>query len=152
MHGKVALTEDEFEVFARGQCPHEDDDVSSISGSEDEASDDEPDLDSKVQSRANRSVHISFLLQNSGELVSVWRPLLVADKEFLQRERGSAASASSSDTPSVSDEELVRRLKSLKKPDVKNVWVVFLSIGGHFAALVASLAGGTILAHQTFHR
>lgn len=137
--GRGPLNEEEFEEVAQGKFLN-DDDISSISGS-DEESDEPISCGSQAQTE---SVNRSMSLQNqilislrSGEIVSIWRSLLLGDREDLLPEH---------------DKQVIGRLRSLvqESRDQKNLRVVLLASGGHFAGCVFD--GNNILAHKTYHR
>jgi hypothetical protein len=142
--GKEALNEDEFEEVAQGN----DDDVSSISGSDTETEAE----DNKVSSQGPRSNQLYIKLKDSENVVMLWRCLLAADKEVLPGEKGYAADEAAAGSLYLKEDEVLRRLRALTNREKKSVWVVLLAAGGHFAGLVLNTQDGSVLAHQTFHR
>lgn len=123
------LTSDSFKEY----------DISSISGSEDEA-----DKRSSAQNDAyRRSVEAFkqkvFLHLQSGERVSIWKSLLLKESEDVLYENDSTS-------------EVIRRLNDLiREPrDGTHLRVVLLASGGHFAGCVFD--GNMVVAHKTFHR
>lgn len=153
--GRGPLNEEEFEEVAQGTILN-DDDISSISGSDEES--DEP-ISCGSQPRTE-SVNRSMSIKNqilislwSGEIVSIWRSLLLGDKEDLLPEHdNSMVKENDAKGLCLADKEVIGRLRSLvqKSGDQKNLRVVLLASGGHFAGCVFD--GNNILAHKTYHR
>eukprot|EP00249_Psilotum_nudum_P006344 c19656_g1_i1 orf=820-2871(-) len=147
--GKNPLNEEEFEVLVNRDG---DDDISSISGSDEEASDSPDDV---VTSQRTSSVghHITFLLQDSGEIISISKSVLLGYKEEFE-ETGSSNPKSGEPFLLLTEEDLLKRLKSLASDitEQKKIWVLLLAKGGHFAGCVYDLRGGSLLAHKTYHR
>ncbi|XP_024371985.1 uncharacterized protein [Physcomitrium patens] len=143
--GKETLNENEFEEVTQGN----DGDVSSISGSDSETEADDSRISSSLVSRSNQ-LHVK--LNNSGDIIILWRCLIAADKEILPGEKGYSTDETTAASLCLKEDEVLRRLKSLTSREKKSVWVILLAAGGHFAGLVINSQDGSILAHQTFHR
>lgn len=156
--GKEPINEDEFEAVADGHWKGVNDDLSSISGSDDESDDPEQRI---TQARAlPRSNLIHFVLPGVGGIVSIWRSVLFGEKEYLQGEKGSTDSESTGGL-CVSDADIVTRVKALISSGLEKdenlsqrplTWLVLLAAGGHFAGIVVNKKSGEVLAHHTFHR
>ncbi|KAH9329559.1 hypothetical protein KI387_001667, partial [Taxus chinensis] len=155
MNGRDPIKEVEFEEVAQGMFLKEGD-VSSISGSDEESeelisTDGQPQTES-VSGVATMKRQISISLQ-SGEIVLVWRSLFIGDREdILLEDKNSMVRDDDGKCLHVTDEELVRRLQSLvqESREQKNMRVVLLASGGHFAGCVFD--GNNIVAHKTYHR
>ena len=141
--GKEALNEDEFEEVAQGN----DDDVSSISGSDTETEAE----DNKISSQGPRSNQLYIKFKDSEDIVMLWRCLIATDKEVLPGEKGYVTGESAAGSLHLKEDEVLRRLRALINRE-KSVWVILLAAGGHFAGLVLNSQDGSVLAHQTFHR
>jgi hypothetical protein len=158
--GKEAVTEDEFEAIVQGRGEQNDDDLSSISGSDAESSAEEATDDHSGQKghplqQGSRRNCILVTFPASGQRLLIWRCLIAADKEVLQWERGFTDTETSRQGLSVKEEECLRRLRCLTAgalPGKRPLWVILLAAGGHFAGLVVDSQGGSVLAHKTFHR
>ncbi|KAL2610192.1 hypothetical protein R1flu_028765 [Riccia fluitans] len=161
--GKEPISEDDFTKVAEGQWKGDNDDVSSISGSDSES--DDPDSGSAdgggLKRMTHRSNRIHFILQNSGESISLWRAVVLNEGEYTQSEKGFTDDQISNDVHCLTDAKLLQRLKSLIPPAPKGMenvgaslytWTILLSAGGHFAGVVMNMQGGGVLAHNTFHR
>lgn len=140
--GKETLNEDEFEQVAQG----DDDDVSSISGSDTETEAE----DSKAFGHRSNQLYIK--IKESDDIISIWRCLLAADKEVLPGEKGHVVEDSAAGSMYLTEEEVLRRLRALTARDKKSTWVILLAAGGHFAGLVVNAQDGSVCAHQTYHR
>ncbi|KAG6546346.1 hypothetical protein Mapa_012387 [Marchantia paleacea] len=157
--GKEPISEDDFTKVAEGGSKGDNDDVSSISGSDSESDDPDSTDNTGFRRMAHRTNRIHFVLQDSGESISLWRSLALNEREYLQSEKG-YADEGSNDVHCISEDKLLLRLKSLVPPTLKikdnavpqHIWVVLLSAGGHFAGVVMNMQGGGVLAHHTFHR
>ncbi|KAH7434578.1 hypothetical protein KP509_06G024000 [Ceratopteris richardii] len=149
--GKDPLSEELFEIHAAGQIQKEDD-VSSISGSDEEDSDscNEGEVPhSKAFSASNVQTYISVILQSSKEIVTFFKCVVLKDNERLGRH-----DLGTGDT--VGEEELLQRLKKFvckeNPPEGNSLWLILLLRGGHFAGCVFDSKNGSILAHKTYHR
>lgn len=153
--GRGPLNEDEFEEVAQGTFL-KDDDISSISGS-DEESDDPITCGWQTQTESvNRSMNMKnqiLISLQSGEIVSIWRNLFLGDREdLLPEHNNSMVKENDAKGLALADKEVIARLQSLVKEsrDQKNLRVVLLASGGHFAGCVFD--GNNILSHKTYHR
>lgn len=166
MVGKEPVNEDEFEALAERHSKGVDDDLSSISGSEDESDDSE-----EAQPRAQqgkplaRSNRLYFTVPGVDGVLPIWRPVVLAEKEYLQAEKGIENGISTDPENGgglgISDANLLLRVQSLISSGVGSdenasrwplTWLVLLAAGGHFAGIVVNRTGGEVLAHHTFHR
>lgn len=102
-------------------------DVSSISGSDDDETSRESGREAKQS-----SLKLWLALESSGLRLAVWQVLTTDELN------------------DGSHESLFSSLKSMVKNHAP--WVVLLCAGGHFAGVVVDSHGGSVLAHQTFHR
>jgi hypothetical protein len=147
--GKEAVNEDEFEAMIQSKGNRDDDDVSSISGSDTESETDEINLQQQLQQRP-RDNRVLIEFADSKHAILLWRCLLAADKEILPGEKGYSNLAE--DRLCLKEVDVLQRLRSLTCADKQSLWVILLAAGGHFAGLVVNTRGGSVIAHQTFHR
>lgn len=119
-------------------------DVSSISGSEDEAEARPFDAQKGIDKKK-----LFFRLQ-SGEKVSIWKCLIMDEAESVSY--GNDRGVSVDDCGSLGEIEVTARLRNLirENTDDSQMRVVLLASGGHFAASVFN--GKSVVAHKTFHR
>lgn len=145
--GKDIVKEEDFDELTSDSL--RDYDVSSISGSEDEADKlacrHDPCGDS-VQSVRTKL----FIRLQSGERVSLWKCLMLNESESVSYETEKSFSVNNEGCLSVS--EVIERLKSLtyEPRDSTHFRVVLLASGGHFAGSVFD--GNLVVANKTFHR
>ncbi|KAK4802658.1 hypothetical protein SAY86_000861 [Trapa natans] len=135
--GKEIVKEDDFDELTSDSF--KDYDISSISGSEDEA-----DKGNSAQNDAyRRSIEAFkqkiFVQLNSGERVSIWKSLLLKESEDVFYDDNCT-------------NEVIDRMKDLitEPRDGTHLRVVLLASGGHFAGCVFD--GSKVVAHKTFHR
>lgn len=123
------LTSDSFKDY----------DISSISGSEDEADKGSSSHNDAYRRSIEAFKQKIFVQLHSGERVSIWKSLLLKESEDVLCDDNST-------------DEVIKRLKDLiKEPrDGTHLRVVLLASGGHFAGCVFD--GNTVVAHKTFHR
>ncbi|KAI5062222.1 hypothetical protein GOP47_0022761 [Adiantum capillus-veneris] len=152
--GKVPISEEGFEVLAQGQH-QKDDDVSSISGSE------EDDIDSSDEGEANHHKsfstsklqnYVSVMLPSSDEIATFWKCVVSRDNERLSKHEDKIGLGG---RDLVSEEALLQRLKKFiprEGPEESSLWAILLLRGGHFAGCVFECKKGSILAHKTYHR
>ncbi|CAN6466494.1 unnamed protein product [Victoria cruziana] len=153
--GRNTICEDEFNELG-GESSFNDYEISSISGS-DEESDHETDpkcgsLQDFRKDAASAKQKLMLSLP-SGEIVSVWKCLLLADMEDILLENDSTNSEITSQCiPCLQEVDVVKRLERLvcEPHDGTYLRIVLLISGGHFAGCVFD--GGSIVAHKTFHR
>ncbi|KAK8964056.1 hypothetical protein KSP40_PGU002473 [Platanthera guangdongensis] len=124
-------------------------DVSSISGSEDEI---ENGVVASLKTRegVKQKLHIRL---HSGEIVSVWRTLILDEAEDVTLDDFEVRHAKRDGSALIiGEDELTRRLKDLlsEPRDRTHLRIVLLLTGGHFAGCVFD--GNSIIAHKTFHR
>lgn len=125
-------------------------DVSSISGSEDEA-----DKGAYPRNDASKGLIENirqklFILLQTGERVSVWKSLILNESESVLYENDKDAW---NDNPlCLRESEVIERLRTLiqEPKDSTSFRIVLLSSGGHFAGCV--FHGNAVVAHKTFHR
>ncbi|MED6146534.1 hypothetical protein PIB30_035328 [Stylosanthes scabra] len=133
--GKNTVKEEDFEVLTSEFV--KDYDVSSISGSESDDSENESENLNEVRDKSREILKQKlFVGLQSGQRVSLWKCLIMN----MTDENGSAES------------EVCERLKSLAREsrDNSHLRIVLLASGGHFAGCVFD--GDTVVAHKTFHR
>ncbi|KAM4094473.1 hypothetical protein ACB094_06G198300 [Castanea mollissima] len=142
--GKKIVREEDFDELTSDSF--KDYDVSSISGSEDEA---EKGVGPKG---ANENFKQKLFIQlNTGERVSVWKSLLMNESENISYENGIGEDIGGY-MPCLRENEVIERLKSLihEPRDNTHLRIVLLASGGHFAGCVFD--GNKVVAHKTFHR
>lgn len=122
-------------------------DVSSISGSEDEA---ETRASFHFDAQKGIDKKKLFIRLQTGDKVSIWKSLIMdeAERVSLGNDRG----VSVDDCGSLGEVEVTERLRNLIREDTdhRQMCVVLLASGGHFAGTV--LKGKSVVAHKTFHR
>ncbi|PPD87517.1 hypothetical protein GOBAR_DD15571 [Gossypium barbadense] len=146
--GKDIVKEEDFDELTMDSF--KDYDVSSISGSEDEA-----DKGAYPRNDASKGLIENirqklFILLQTGERVSVWKSLIINDSESVLYENDKDAW---NDNPlCLRENEVIERLRTLiqEPKDSTSFRIVLLSSGGHFAGCV--FHGNTVVAHKTFHR
>ncbi|KFK42559.1 hypothetical protein AALP_AA1G011000 [Arabis alpina] len=145
--GKAILKEEDVDELTSESV--QDYDVSSISGSEDEA-------------EARASFHVDpqkgidkkklFFRLHSGDKVSIWKCLIVDEAEKVSY--GNDRGVSIDDCGSfLGESEVAERLRNLIRENTKDdrkMCVMLLASGGHFAGTV--FRGKSVVAHKTFHR
>lgn len=145
--GKDIVKEEDFEELTSDSL--KDYDVSSISGSEDEADKSSCRHDPRGESVPSVRTKLFIRLQ-SGERVSFWKCLMLNESESVSYEDDKSFSVNHEGCLSVS--EVIERLKSLtcEPRDGTHLRVVLLASGGHFAGSVFD--GNLVVACKTFHR
>uniref|UniRef100_A0A1J3IEV8 Ankyrin repeat and zinc finger domain-containing protein 1 n=1 Tax=Noccaea caerulescens TaxID=107243 RepID=A0A1J3IEV8_NOCCA len=140
--GKSILKEEDVDELTSESV--QDYDVSSISGSEDEAEARPFDAQKGIDKKK-----LFFRLQ-SGEKVSIWKCLIMDEAESVSY--GNDRGVSVDDCGSLGEIEVTARLRNLirENTDDRQMRVVLLASGGHFAASVFN--GKSVVAHKTFHR
>ncbi|KAG9445110.1 hypothetical protein H6P81_016450 [Aristolochia fimbriata] len=145
--GKNTISEDQLDELSSGvlleAC-----DVSSISGSDDEAEGELPNSSVKGSNVTKKKLLIRL---NSGDIVSVWKCIILDESEDLTLEHDSLVRSDNGGHKSM-EEVIVERLTSLvSEPRHKtHLRIVLLASGGHFAGCVFD--GNSVVAHKTFHR
>ncbi|KAE8696844.1 serine/threonine-protein kinase Aurora-3-like [Hibiscus syriacus] len=145
--GKDAVKEEDFDESM--DC-YKDFEVSSISGSEDEA-----DKGAYPRNDAHKGLIENirkklFIVLQTGERVSIWKSLILNESESVLYENNKEAW---NDNPGcLRENEVIERLRTLiqEPKDKASFKIVLLSSGGHFAGCV--FHGNTVVAHKTFHR
>lgn len=122
--------------------------MSSISGSEDEAETRPPSFHFDAQKGIDKK-KLFFRLQ-SGDKVSIWKCLIMDDAESVSFENDRGVSVDC--CGSLVENEVTERLRNLirENKDDRQMRVVLLASGGHFAGTVFN--GKSVVAHKTFHR
>lgn len=142
--GKNTVKEEDFDELTSDTF-FEDNDLSSISGSEDEA-----DKGIEAHSGLNSSFKQKlFICLRGGERVSLWKCLLLVDAESISFENEKVALE---DHGVFKEREVIEKLKFLIHEPRNNAClrIVLLARGGHFAGCVFD--GNEVVAHKTFHR
>ncbi|CAH2039366.1 unnamed protein product [Thlaspi arvense] len=137
--GKAILKEEDVDELTSESV--QDYDVSSISGSEDEAEARPFDAQKGIDKKK------LFVRLQSGEKVSVWRCLIMDEAERVSY--GNDMEVSVNDR---GEDEVTERLRNLIRENTDGMLmrVVLLASGGHFAGTVFN--GKSVVAHKTFHR
>ncbi|XP_077235587.1 zinc finger protein-like protein [Tasmannia lanceolata] len=149
---KSTIKEEEFDELT-SESLFRDYDVSSISGSEDEAEKGSCTNAGIMGKVGERGKHKLFIRLKSGDVVSVWKCLLLDESEDLSFENNKLIAKENGGCMScLREDELVERLKRLiREPrDKTRLRTVLLASGGHFAGCVFD--GNSLVAHKTFHR
>ncbi|KAM7508734.1 hypothetical protein LguiA_019187 [Lonicera macranthoides] len=145
--GKDTVKEEDFDELTSDSL-FKDNDISSISGSEDE-DDKETGVNIDVNKESRESVKRKiFVHLHTGERVSVWRCLLLDESVNISFENDKFDDG----VPCLTEREVIEKLKYLihEPRDSTHLRVVLLARGGHFAACVFD--GYSVVAHKTFHR
>ncbi|KAK6918489.1 VLRF1/Vms1 [Dillenia turbinata] len=143
--GKEILKEEDFDVLASNDLS-KDNDISSISGSDDEVEGEgTSEQNDKHKELGDGARHKLFLRLKTGELVSLWECLVCGEGNSSNLEEGCCASSSE-------ESEVMGKLKMLNQEprDKTCLRTVLLASGGHFAGCVFD--GNSVVAHKTFHR
>ncbi|KAL5538536.1 hypothetical protein UlMin_044794 [Ulmus minor] len=145
--GKNIVKEDDFDELTSDSF--KDFDVSSISGSEDEA---EREIYPRRGSFESLKQKLFVHLQ-SGDRVSLWKCLIMNESEDILFENDKVGSFDNGGKVQyLKEKDVIERLKLLvyKPRDNTHFRVVLLASGGHFAGCVFN--GNLVVAHKTFHR
>lgn len=137
------LTSDSFKDF----------EVSSISGSEDEA--DKESCSQGDPSKGIKEIYKRklFIQLKTGERISLWKSLLLNESEdIIYEDNRSGPVDIGGSTSYLKENEVTERLKKLinEPRDKTCLRIVLLASGGHFAGCVFD--GASVVAHKTFHR
>ncbi|OMO78614.1 hypothetical protein CCACVL1_14261 [Corchorus capsularis] len=147
--GKDIVKEEDFDEELNADFV-KDYDVSSISGSEDEA-----DKVANPRNNAHKRQKL-FIRLKSGERVSIWKSLIMNESESVSYENKEVWNDNGGNLTEV---EVIERLKTSVQEEYKGAWydndnrrlrIVLLSAGGHFAGCVFD--GNSVVDHKTFHR
>ncbi|ESQ36824.1 hypothetical protein EUTSA_v10007219mg [Eutrema salsugineum] len=144
--GKAILKEEDVDELTSESV--QDYDVSSISGSEDEAEAARPLFQVDAQKGIDKKK--LFIRLQSGEIVSIWRSLIMDEAERFSY--GNDRGFSADDCGGLGENEVTERLRNLVRENTvdSQMRVVLLASGGHFAGSVFN--GKSVVAHKTFHR
>ncbi|KAI8545274.1 hypothetical protein RHMOL_Rhmol07G0028800 [Rhododendron molle] len=150
--GKDTVKEEDFDELTSDSL-FKDYDISSISGSEDEA--EKGSFHSNYfHSGLNRIVKLKlFIRLQRGERVSLWKCLLLDEAENILFENDNIVDADDGGSmPCLREKEVIERLNFVihEPRDNTRLRVVLLASGGHFAGCVFD--GNSVVAHKTFHR
>ncbi|XP_015078718.1 ankyrin repeat and zinc finger domain-containing protein 1 [Solanum pennellii] len=150
--GRDTIKEEDFdEMTSDSLC--KDYDLSSISGSDDEdekESGHSNDLQRRIVGDIKNKI---FLKLHNGEILSLWKGLLLNESESILFENKKALAADDiRNRIYLTENELTKKLKYLihEPRDNTRLRIVLLARGGHFAGCVFD--GTTAVAHKTFHR
>ncbi|XWS35701.1 hypothetical protein CRYUN_Cryun20dG0019100 [Craigia yunnanensis] len=146
--GKDIVREEDFDELTTHSF--KDYEVSSISGSEDEADKGAyPRNDAQKGSIENVRQKLFIRLQ-TGETVSIWKSLILNESESVSYENDKEVL--NDNCGCLRENEVIERLKTLipEARDNTRFRIVLLSSGGHFAGCVFD--GNSVVAHKTFHR
>lgn len=128
-------------------------DLSSISGSDDE-DDKESGQSNDLQRRLVGDIKNKiFLKLHNGEILSLWKGLLLNESESILFENKKTLAADDiRNRIYLTENEVIKKLKYLIHEPRDNTLfrIVLLARGGHFAGCVFD--GTTAVAHKTFHR
>lgn len=137
------LTSDSFKDY----------DISSISGSEDEA--DKGSFPHGVMQKGSiESIKQKlFIRLHTGDRVSLWKCMLLNDFESISYENDKRDSFDfDGNVRCLKESEVIERLKFLihEPRDKTCLRIILLASGGHFAGCVFD--GNAVVVHKTFHR
>ncbi|KAK6260792.1 VLRF1/Vms1 - like 1 [Theobroma cacao] len=146
--GKDIVKEEDFDELTTHSF--KDYEVSSISGSEDEA-----DRVAYLRNCAHRGSVENirqklFIRLQTGERISVWKSLIMNELESISYENDKEEWNENGGC--LRENEVIERLETLiqEARDNTRLRIVLLSSGGHFAGCVFD--GNSVVAHKTFHR
>lgn len=143
------MREEDFDEFTPDSF--KDYDISSISGSEDEAEKEfgsNRDLHRETTSNSKQRLYIHL---NTGDRISFWKSLLINESENISYGNDISVDYGAA-LPCLEENEVIERVKSLihEPRDNTHLRIVLLASGGHFAGCVFD--GSLVVAHKTFHR
>ncbi|GAB4844388.1 hypothetical protein Ancab_037752 [Ancistrocladus abbreviatus] len=149
--GKAIVKEEDWDDLTF-ESLHQDFDVSSISGSEDEDDKECCTRSSIIEGSDQSAKHKLFISLYSGERVSIWKSLILNDSENISYDGDQVDVENDGHISCLKKTDVTEKLKALlREPrNNTNLRVVLLASGGHFAGCVFD--GNTIVAHKTFHR
>ncbi|PHT93435.1 hypothetical protein T459_01317 [Capsicum annuum] len=150
--GRDTIKEEDFdEMTSDSLC--KDYDLSSISGSDDE-DDKESGQSNDLQRRIVGDIKNKiFLKLHNGEILSLWKGLLLNESESILFENKKTIAADDiRNRMYLTENDVIKKLKYLihEPRDNTHLRIVLLARGGHFAGCVFD--GTTAVAHKTFHR
>ncbi|KAH6830820.1 zinc finger protein-like protein [Perilla frutescens var. hirtella] len=148
--GKSIIKEEEFDE-ATSDSLSKDYDVSSISGTDDEDEREASILADRQREFGRLSKSKIFIQLKNGEIISVWKCLLLDESNSISYETDKHA-MDVAGVVYLTPREVVEKLKYiLHEPrDNSRLRIVLLARGGHFAGCVFD--GSSLVAHKTFHR
>ncbi|XVF79917.1 hypothetical protein PTKIN_Ptkin15bG0029000 [Pterospermum kingtungense] len=146
--GKDILKEEDFDELTSDSF--KDFEVSSISGSEDEADKVTYPRNDMQKGLIENIRQKLFMRLQTGERVSIWKSLILNENEIVLYENDKETWSDSFGY--LRENEVIERLRSLiqEARDHARFRIVLLSSGGHFAGCVFD--GNSVVAHKTFHR
>lgn len=149
--GKSIIKEEDFDE-ATADSLSKDYDVSSISGSDDEDEKETGILADRKRECSGQSKSKIFIQLRNGEIVSVWKCLLLDESDSIAYEPDKPYVMDGTRVVHLTPREVVEKLKYvLHEPrDNSRLRIVLLARGGHFAGCVFD--GDSLVAHKTFHR
>ncbi|XP_057980286.1 uncharacterized protein LOC131166070 [Malania oleifera] len=148
--GKNIVKEEDFDD-SNSDSLFKDYDISSISGSEDEA--EKRSCNVGYRRPGENIKHKLFIHLRTGEKVSIWKCLFLDESESIQYNVGKSFFKDGDGCSSgLRESEVIEKLKNFthEPRDNTNLRIVLLASGGHFAGCVFD--GNTVVAHKTFHR
>ncbi|XP_010544372.1 PREDICTED: ankyrin repeat and zinc finger domain-containing protein 1 [Tarenaya hassleriana] len=136
--GKAILKEEDVDELTSESV--QDFDVSSISGSENEADSGSLSIGDTQKGLYRKKLYICL---QTGESISIWKSLIMEEAESVSHD---------DDGGPLGEGEVIERLRQLSRETrgSKHLRIVLLVSGGHFAGSVFD--GKTVVAHKTFHR
>ncbi|XP_065859454.1 uncharacterized protein [Euphorbia lathyris] len=149
--GKDIVNEEDLDEFTSDTF--NDCDISSISGSEDEADKTTFSRNDMRKGSIGSVKQKVFVRLQTGEKVSLWRCMVLNDFESISYENAKEVPFCHDENEQcLKESEVVERLKSLihEPRDKTRLRIILLAGGGHFAGCVFD--GNSVVAHKTFHR
>ncbi|XP_057499902.1 uncharacterized protein LOC130784072 [Actinidia eriantha] len=150
--GKETVNEEDFDELTTDSL-FKDNDISSISGSEDEAEKGSVHLNDMLSGLSRSVKQKLFIRLHGGERVSIWKCSLLDEADNILFDNDKSVSADDGGLmPCLREKEVIGKLKTLIHEPRNNtrLRVVLLASGGHFAACVFD--GNSVVAHKTYHR
>ncbi|XVF33472.1 hypothetical protein REPUB_Repub17cG0171400 [Reevesia pubescens] len=146
--GKDIVKEEDFDDLTTDSF--KDYEVSSISGSEDEADKGAYPRNDLQKGFIENIRHKLFIRLQTGLRISIWKSLVLNESESVSYENDKEVW--NDDGGCLRENEVIERLKTLIQEARNNTRfrIVMLSSGGHFAGCVFD--GNSVVAHKTFHR
>ncbi|XVE73989.1 hypothetical protein DITRI_Ditri11bG0162900 [Diplodiscus trichospermus] len=146
--GKDIVKEEDFDELTTDSF--KDYEVSSISGSEDEADKGAYPRNEAQKGSIENIRQKLFIRLLTGERISIWRSLILKESESVAYENDKEAWNDSGGR--LRENEVIERLETLiqETRGDRRFRIVLLSSGGHFAGCV--FEGNSVVAHKTFHR
>ncbi|KAI7755438.1 hypothetical protein M8C21_015903 [Ambrosia artemisiifolia] len=150
--GKDAIKEDDFNEWSSSSLVKDDDIISSISSSEEEDNKESGGHNDFTRGLLASTKQKVFIRLPDGEMISLWKCLLLGDNEKILFEHDLSGPMKDQDTPFVTAREVIEKLLNVINEPRNNTClrVMLLASGGHFAGCVFD--GNTVVTHKTFHR